>query len=73
MEVYTGLQCNFMQISPRRPSFSGDIISRMSHLQRKFIDTYARTGDVRAAAKSAKIRLASRYRTLPTSESYPNS
>jgi hypothetical protein len=42
----------------------------MSHLQRKFIDTYARTGDVRAAAKAAKISLASHYRALETSEPY---
>jgi hypothetical protein len=42
----------------------------MSNLQRKFIDTYARTGGVRAAAKSAKISLASHYRALETSEPY---
>jgi hypothetical protein len=42
----------------------------MSHLQRKFIHTYARTGDVRRAARAAKISLASHYRALETSEPY---
>jgi hypothetical protein len=45
-KVYTELQRKLCRFS-RRARIPGDIISRMSHLQRKFIDTYARTGDVR--------------------------
>jgi hypothetical protein len=37
---------------------------------RRFMEAYAKTGDVRAAARSARFSLATHYRMLETSESY---
>jgi hypothetical protein len=40
---------------------------------RKFMDAYAKTGDLRAAAKAAKISLEAHHQMLETSDSYRKS
>ena len=50
-----------------------DIPSLPANRIRKFMDTYARTGELRAAAKAARISLAVHYQMPETSDSYRKS
>ena len=51
---------------PSRPEIPGMPTDRI----RKFMETYAKTGSLRAAARSAKVSLSAHYEMLETSDSY---
>ena len=50
-----------------------DIQSLPAQSIRRFLDAYVQTGDLRAAAKAAKISLDAHYQLLETSDSYRQS
>jgi hypothetical protein len=57
---------NLEATQPSGPDIPGMPADRI----RKFMDRYAETGSLRAAARAAKVSLATHYRMLETSDSY---
>jgi hypothetical protein len=58
-------------LQPTQPS-GLEIPSLPANRIRKFMETYARTGELGAAAKAARISLATHHQMLETSDSYRN-
>jgi hypothetical protein len=61
-----GLMSNLQATQP----FGAEIPSVPADRIRQFMDAYAKTGSLRAAARSARVSLSVHYEMLETSDSY---